>query len=293
MAQTVITNPTRQHNTARTKKRIKIGLQYFFAILITLIMFFPLYWMVISSFKSSEELLLTYPTFWPQSWHPENYRIVFSKFPMGTYLLNSVICTLGVTSLQLISGVLAAYAFSKGNFTGKNLLFLLVLGALMVPTQVTFIPTYIMVSKLNWMNTFTGLIIPESVSAYFIFMLRQNFKAVDESYLDAGRVDGMGRLGLIRHVLVPMCKPSVITVTVLAFIGGWNSYFWPKMVTSRDEYRTVSIALQQILRSFAADEIRSFNQLMAASLICVIPVVFMFLLCQRYILTGFSKAAMK
>ena len=293
MAQTAVNNAAKVNSSARTRKRVKIGLQYFFAILITLIMFFPLYWMVISSFKSSEELLLTYPTFWPRSWHPENYSVVFSKFPMGTYLLNSIICTAGVTTLQVITGVLAAYAFSKGDFPGKNVLFLLVLGALMVPTQVTFIPTYIMVSKFNWMNTFTGLIIPESVSAYFIFMLRQSFKALDESYLDAGRVDGMGRFGLMRHVLVPMCKPTVITVTVLAFIGGWNSYFWPKMVTTRDEYRTVSIALQQILRSFAADEIRSFNQLMAASLICVIPVVIMFLLCQRYILTGFSKAAMK
>ena len=293
MSQTVIKNPSKQYNAARAKKRTKVFLQYVFAILITLIMFFPLYWMLISSFKSTDELLLSYPTFWPRSWNPQNYTTVFSKFPMGTFLINSLICTVGTTSLQLITGVLAAYAFSKGEFPGSNILFLLILGALMVPTQVTFIPTYIMISRLGWINTFTGLIIPESVSAYFIFMLRQNFKAVDESYLDAGRVDGMGRFGLMRHVLVPMCKPTVITVTVLAFIGGWNSYFWPKMVTTRDEYRTVSIALQQILRSFAADEIRSFNQLMAASLICVIPVVVMFLLCQRYILTGFSKAAMK
>ncbi|MCQ2453575.1 MAG: carbohydrate ABC transporter permease [Clostridia bacterium] len=281
------------HRAAHRRKTIGAILQYTFAILLTLIMVFPLYWMVISSFKSSNELLLTYPTFWPQEWHPENYSIVMAKFPIGTYMINSLICTVATTLGQLLVGVFAAYAFSKGDFPGKDILFLLILGALMVPTQVTFIPTYIMASHLNWINTFWGLIIPESVSAYFIFMLRQNFKAVDESYLDAGRVDGMGRIGLIRHVLVPMNKPAVITVTVLAFINGWNSYFWPKMVTTRDEYRTVSIALQQMLRSFAADEIRSFNQLMAAALVCVIPVVVLFLLCQKYILTGFSKAAMK
>jgi len=281
------------HRKAHRRRMITTGVQYFFAILVTLIMVFPLYWMVISSFKSSEELLLTYPTFWPQQFHFENYSIVAAKFPIGTYMVNSLICTVSCTVIQVVTGVLAAYAFSKGDFPGKNVLFLLVLGALMVPTQVTFIPTYIMVSKWNWINTFLGLIVPESVSAYFIFMLRQSFKAVDESYLDAGRVDGMGRLGIIRHVLVPMNKPTVITVTVIAFINGWNSYFWPKMVTTKDEFRTVSIALQQMLRSFAADEIKSFNQLMAAALICVLPVVILFLLCQKYILTGFSKAAMK
>ena len=124
-------------------------------------------------------------------------------------------------------------------------------------------------------------------------MLRQNFKAVDESYIDAGRVDGMGRLGIIRHVLVPMCKPTVITVTIIAFINGWNSYFWPKMVTTRNDYRTVSIALKEISSSFAGLEFMNFNKIMAASVVTIIPVVILFLLCQRYILTGFSKAAMK
>ena len=234
------------NHSIRTKKRIRASLQYFFAALITIIMIFPLYWMVISSFKTTEEIL----------------RI-------------------------------AAYAFSKGEFPGRDIVFVVILGALMVPIQVTFIPTYILVARLNWINTFAGLIVPEAASAYFIFMLRQNFKAVDESYIDAGRVDGMGRLGIIRHVLIPMCKPTVITVTIIAFINGWNSYFWPKMVTTRNDYRTVSIALKEISSSFAGLEFMNFNKIMAASVVTIIPVVILFLLCQRYILTGFSKAAMK
>jgi ABC-type glycerol-3-phosphate transport system permease component len=281
------------NHSIRTKKRIRASLQYFFAALITIIMIFPLYWMVISSFKTTEEILRTVPTFWPTTFQLESYSAVFTQFPMWRFILNTLICTVSCTLLQLVIGVLAAYAFSKGEFPGRDIVFVVILGALMVPIQVTFIPTYILVARLNWINTFAGLIVPEAASAYFIFMLRQNFKAVDESYIDAGRVDGMGRLGIIRHVLVPMCKPTVITVTIIAFINGWNSYFWPKMVTTRNDYRTVSIALKEISSSFAGLEFMNFNKIMAASVVTIIPVVILFLLCQRYILTGFSKAAMK
>lgn len=293
MSETIVKNPGKNYLAAARRRRLRAALQTFCALLLTLIVVFPLYWMLISSLKSTDELLLSHPTFFPKELHFENYSAVFQKFPMGRFMLNSLIVTTACTIIQVITGVMAAYAFSKGQFAGRDLLFTLLLGALMVPMQVTFIPTYIMVSRLGWMNTYIGLVLPEAVSAYFIFMLRQNFKAVDESYLDAARVDGMGRAGMIRNVLVPMCKPTVITVTVIAFINGWNSYFWPKMVTTDNAYRTVSIALKEILNAYAGNEIMNFNQIMAAALVCVIPVVVLFFFCQKYILTGFSKAAMK
>lgn len=291
--QTIVKNPSNEYLSYRRKKQLMVFLQYFFAIIITLIMIFPLYWMLISSLKTTEELLLSQPTFWPRKLHFASYRLVFEKFPMGNYMFNSLVVTIGCCLIQLVTGVLAAYAFSKGDFWGKEVIFTLVLGALMVPIQVTFIPTYLMVSRAGWINTFAGLILPECVSAYFIFMLRQNFKAVDESYLDAARVDGMGRLGMIMNVLVPMNKPTIVTVTVISLINGWNSYFWPKMVTTNNARRTVSIALREILQSYAGNEIMNYNQIMAASLVCIVPIVVLFLLCQKYILTGFSKAAMK
>ncbi len=293
MSETIVKNPSKNYSSARRRKKIKAAVQTFFAFIFTLIVIFPLYWMLISSLKSTNELLLSSPTFFPMELHFESYVTIFQKFPMGRFMLNTLIVTVSCTVLKVVIGVMAAYAFARGHFAGRDLLFTLVLGALMVPGQVTFIPTYIMASHLGWMNTYVGLIIPEAVSAYYIFMLRQNFKAVDESYLDAARVDGMGRVGTIRHVLVPMCKPTVITVTVIAFIGGWNSYFWPKMIITDNNYRTVSIALKEILSAFQGNQIMFFNQIMAASLVCVIPVVVLFFFCQRYILTGFSKAAMK
>lgn len=293
MVQTKTNKPRREFNAARFRKKLGIVLQYIFAIFLTAFFIFPLYWMLISSFKTTDELLLSTPTLWPRDFRLESYPYIFNSFPMWRFIFNSFFMTICTTSLQLLVGILAAYAFSKGDFPGKNIFFILILGALMIPIQVTFIPTYIMVAHWGWINTYIGLILPEAVSAYFIFMLRQNFKAVDESYLDAGRVDGMGRIGIIVHVLVPMCKPAVVTVTVIALINGWNSYFWPKMVTTSNDYRTLSIALREISNAFAGLEIMNFNKIMAAAVISVIPVVILFLLCQKYILTGFSKAAMK
>ena len=168
-----------------------------------------------------------------------------------------------------------------------------VLGALMFPVRITFIPIYVMVSKLGWVNTFSGLIVPEAVSAYFIFMLRQNFMSVDSSYLEAAQVDGMGRLGIIFRILVPMCKPAIVTVSVITFINGWNAYFWPKIITTNTSRRTIALGIAELRKAFAGMEIMNFNQIMAGSVMTILPIVVLFLVCQKYILTGFSKAAMK
>lgn len=281
------------HQQARSKKIIFAVLQYAAAILVTLVAIFPLYWMFISSFKSTEELLLAVPTFWPKEWHFENYPLVLEKAPFALYIFNTLVATIGIMSLQTIIGIFAAYGFAKGNFWGKNALFVLVLGALMIPIQITFVPIYVMVSKLGWVNSFAGLIIPEAASAYFIFMLRQNFMAVDNSYLEAAKVDGMGRVGVIFRILVPMCKPAIITVSVITFINGWNSYFWPKIVTTNPSRRTIALGIAELRKAYAGTEIMNFNQIMAGSLMSIIPVIILFLVCQKHILTGFSKAAMK
>ena len=293
MSETIVKNPGKNYLAAARRRRLRAALQTFCALLLTLIVVFPLYWMLISSLKSTDELLLSHPTFFPKELHFENYSAVFQKFPMGRFMFNSLIVTTACTIIQVITGVMAAYAFSKGQFAGRDLLFTLILGALMVPMQVTFIPTYIMVSRLGWMNTYIGLVLPEAVSAYFIFMLRQNFKAVDESYLDAARVDGMGRAGMIRNVLVPMCKPTVITVTVIAFINGWNSYFWPKMITTTDVRRTIAVGVTYLRQTFSGLETSNYNEIMAGAVMGIVPIILLFLILQKYIMTGMSKAAMK
>lgn len=267
--------------------------QYLFAIVFTLIIVFPFYWMIITSLKTSEELLRPVPTLWPLKFQWNNYVDVFKMAPLGQYILNTIIMTIGVMTLQIIIGSFAAYGFSKGKFPGRDILFIVVLGALMVPIQVTFVPIYVMIAKLNWINTFAGLIVPNAVSAYTIFMLRQTFKSVDDAFIEAAQLEGLGRIGIIFRILIPLCKPTMLTVTIITFIDSWNAYFWPKIATTTPLRRTIALGVYELKRSYAGLETMNQNQIMAGAVITVIPIIILFILLQKYILTGFSKVASK
>ncbi|HOU06967.1 MAG TPA: carbohydrate ABC transporter permease [Rectinema sp.] len=267
--------------------------QYLFAIVFTLIIVFPFYWMIITSLKTSEELLRPVPTLWPLKFQWKNYIDVFKMAPFGQYILNTIIMTTGVMTLQIVIGSFAAYGFSKGKFPGRDILFIVVLGALMVPIQVTFVPIYVMIAKLNWINTFAGLIVPNAVSAYTIFMLRQTFKSVDDAFIEAAQLEGLGRIGIIFRILIPLCKPTMLTVTIITFIDSWNAYFWPKIATTTPLRRTIALGVYELKRSYAGLETMNQNQIMAGAVVTVIPIIILFVLLQKYILTGFSKVASK
>lgn len=289
-----LTPLVRRHaGAAKAAATARVALQYAGAIVVTLVMLFPMYWMVVSSLKSSEELLLAVPTLWPDSLRWDNYVNVLNRVPFGLYFFNTLVSTFLMMAGELLLGVSAAYGFSKGRFKGKNVLFILVLGALMVPIQVTFVPIYVMVARLGWLNTFAGLVVPNLVSAYFIFMLRQTFLTVDDSYLEAGRVDGMGRIGSIFHVLMPMCAPTLITISIITFINGWNNYFWPRMVAPLEARRTLAVGIVFLRRTFAGIVTANYNEIMAGAVLGILPIVVLFLVMQKYIMTGMSKAAMK
>ena len=174
-------------NEAHKHKKYSVGYhaQTVVAVIVTLIMLFPLYWMIATSFKSAEEVQLVIPTLFPHEFHPENYLNVLQKANFMKYYWNTIVMTAGILLLQVGTGVLAAYGFAVGRFKGRNALFYVVLGALMIPLQVTFIPIYIMCANWNLCDTFLGLILPEAVSAYYIFMLRNTFMSIDQSYIDA------------------------------------------------------------------------------------------------------------
>lgn len=278
---------------AKRKKKITAIVQYTLAIIVTLCVMFPLYWMIVSSFKSQDEILLLKPTLWPREWHPENYVSVFKRANFAKYYYNTIVMTAGILISQMVIGTLAAYGFSKGKFRGQNALFLFVLGALMIPIQVTFIPLYIMCANLGFIDTFMGLILPECVSAYYIFMLRQNFMAVDDSYVDAAKVDGLGRIGIITKILMPMCKSSLVTTILVTFTNGWNSYFWPKIIAKNETRRVLTIGLAQLRNTFAGQSTMNNHEIMAGAVMAILPVVILFFIFQKYMLTGYSKAAMK
>lgn len=276
----------------RNKKIISV-LQFILAAVVTCAALFPLYWMIISSFKSQDEILLLKPTFWPKEFHFENYANVLRKVDFAKYYLNTFIMTAGTMTCQIVTGIFAAYGFSKGQFKHKNALFVVVLGALMIPIQVRFIPIYIMFAHWRLTDTFLGLILPGAVSPYYIFMLRQAFMSIDDSYVDAAKMDGLGKLGIIVKVLTPMCKSTLFTVTLVTFTEGWNSYFWPKIIARGESHRVLTVALAKLKDTFAGMGTMNNHEIMTGAVLSILPVVVLFFIFQKYMLTGYSKAAMK
>lgn len=284
---------TERNEAAKRKRKIISALQWILAIIVMIIVVFPIYWMLVSSVKSQEEILLAVPTLWPKEFHFENYINVLKRGNFAKYYYNTIVMTAGILICQVTTGVFAAYGFSKGKFKGQNILFLIVLGALMIPIQVTFIPIYIVMANKGFSDTFLGLILPVAVSPYFIFMLRQNFMAIDDSYVEAARIDGLGRVGIITKVLAPMCKSALFTVILVTFTDGWNSYFWPKIIARGEPRRVLTIGLAQLQNTFAGQETMNNHEVMAGAVLAVVPVIILFFILQKYMLTGYSKAAMK
>lgn len=293
MADEVKTMARDKNEAAKHKKRVAAVLQYTLAIFVVLVVVFPIYWMLISSVKSQDEILLTVPTLWPKEFHFENYSNVFNRANFSKYYFNTAVMTAGILISQILTGVFAAYGFSKGKFKGKNAAFIFVLGALMVPHQITFIPIYIMCANWGFSDTFMGLILPEAVSPYYIFMLRQTFMSIDDSYVDAAKVDGLGRIGVITKILAPMCKSTLFTVTLVTFTNGWNSYFWPKIIAKGERRRVLTVGLAQLKNTFAGQATMNNHEIMAGAVMAVVPVIILFFIFQKYMLTGYSKAAMK
>ena len=291
-AETTISADVR-NESAKRKKKIMAAIQWVLAIIVLIVIVFPIYWMLVSSVKSQEEILLATPTLWPKEFHFENYTNVLNRGNFAKYYWNTTVMTAGILIAQVVTGIFAGYGFSKGKFKGQGLCFIIVLGALMIPLQVTFIPIYIMMANWGMSDTFLGLILPEAVSPYYIFMLRQTFMAIDDSYVDAAKVDGLGRIGIITKILTPMCKSTLFTVTLVTFTNGWNSYFWPKIIAKNERRRVLTVGLAQLKNTFAGQATMNNHEIMAGAVMAILPVVILFFIFQKYMLTGYSKAAMK
>lgn len=287
------TTLTQLHERYKIRKKITTAIQLILALFVTIVIFYPVYWMLISSVKSQDEILLLQPTFWPREFHFENYSAVFRKVNFGKYYLNTIIMTAGLMFCQIVTGIFAAYGFSKGNFRHKDKLFMLVLGALMIPLQVTFIPLYIMFAKWGLLDSYIGLILPEAVSPYYIFMLRQTFMSVDNSYIDAAKIDGLGKIGIITKILTPMCSATLFTITLVTFTTGWNSYFWPKIIAKEESHRVLTVGLAKLRDTFAGQGTMNNHEIMAGAVLAILPVIILFFIFQKYMLSGYSKAAMK
>jgi multiple sugar transport system permease protein len=244
----------------------------------------PIVWMVLTAFKSAPEVAASPPTLIPREWHPENFVAAWNAAPFGQYLANTVFIAGSVMVLEVITSALAAYAFARLRFPGRDALFLLYLGTLMIPRQVTLIPQFILMRELGWIDTYQGLIIPQVFSAFGTFLLRQYFLTIPWELEDAARIDGASRWECFRRIILPLSGPALATLAVFVFLFQWNNLLWPLVMSNTDRTRPIAVGLRAFQGQYATD----WNLLMAAAAMSTVPVVALYLLAQRWFVRGIA-----
>ena len=257
-----------------------------------LLVLFPFYWMLLSSFKSFASYNAEFvPKFFTLSPTFENYIEAFTAVPLFSYFLNTLIYTLLTTALMLVVTVFAAFAFARLDFPGKNIAFTLVLALMMIPTELVVITNYVTITDMNLRNTFTGLILPSITSVFYIYLLKENFAQIpDELYL-AAKVDGTRDIVYLWRVMLPISKPTVITIIILKIIECWNSYVWPRLITDNERYYLVSNGIQAIRESgFGRDNVPA---MMAAVVSVSLPLIILFLIFRDRVMEGVARGGTK
>ncbi len=280
------------------EKKSKVGkaiwktLIYILLVIWAIIVLFPFYWMILTSLKSYGSYNSEYiPKFFVSNPTLENYAQAFTEVPLGRYFLNTIIFTVITTSLMLIVVVLAAFAFSRLNFKGKNLTFTAFLSLMMIPNELVIITNFVTITNLGLRNTFTGLILPSVTSVFYIYLLKENFEQIPDSLYKAAKVDGTSDLKYLFKVMIPICKPTIITVVILKVIECWNAYVWPRLITDNELYYLVSNGIQEIRENGFGRE--NIPAMMAAVVLISIPLIVLFLIFHKKIMEGVSRGGTK
>ena len=250
----------------------------------------PMYWLLVSALKASDEIFTATPRWLPASLEWSNFVRAWEGAAFGRYFLNSVAVAAAILLLQLTTASLAAFALARRRFRGRGIILLAVIGALIIPIQVTFLANFVTLERFGWLDSYWALIAPFTASAFGTFLLRQAFLAVPEALEDAARLDRCTGLAFLWHFLLPLSRPTVLAFTLVALVAHWNDYFWPLIVTNRDEIRTLPIGLAM----FVTQEVTTdWNLLMAATLFVAAPMLIMFFLTQRYFIRSHMHAGLK
>ncbi len=282
--------PSRQGTASRNRRRVLVKvLRYSLLTFLAVVVVFPLYITVVNSLLSPQQIASRPPTFFP--FHPQwgSYSTAWDAGHMSEYMLNSVIVTAIITVGQVATAILAAYAFAFLEFPMKRGLFVLFLATLMVPFEVTIITNLTTITNLGWYNSYQGLAVPFLATGFGAFLLRQAFLQVPPDLKDAAALDGYGHWRFMTRVAVPLARPTVAALSVFAFLGAWNQYLWPLLVTKDDRYRTVQIGLKQ-LSSTSLDQV---NVTFAGVVIAALPLVFLLLIFQKQLVRGLTAGAVK
>lgn len=275
----------------KRRRRTSIGdiLLFILMAFIALIMVVPFFWMLITSFKENGQVLIFPPQWIPNPWRWDNYSYAWSAAKMGLYFRNSAIVTVLITIGQTVTCSLAAFAFSRLEFKGRDTIFLVYLGTMMIPIQVTLIPLYIIMKNFGWNDSFQGLIVPFIFSAYNTFLLRQSFLTLPKSLDESAIIDGCGYFGIFSRIILPLSKPALITQAIFCSLWAWNDLLWPTVIANTDKVRTLVVGLQMFKSAYAIQ----WNYLMAGTCISIIPMLLLYVFCQRYFVEGIALTGIK
>ena len=261
-----------------------------FNVVLILVFFIPFYWMAITSIKTLGETLAFPPKFWVTNPQWENFQTALESIKFWDALKNSIIVTIGILVFQVVTIVPAAYAFARYEFVGKKLSFGIVLATMMIPAQLVFLPIFLLLSKFELVNTYWSLILPQATSAFGIFMLRQNFMQVPEELIEAARLDKASEFKIIYRIMLPIARPTVVTLAMLTFIGSWNDYFWPMVLTTTDAVRTLPVAVTSLSM---VDGGVAHNIVMAGNMFLIVPIIVVYMFAQKHIIKGFTYMGVK
>lgn len=277
---------------ARTRETVRRIVVYTLLTLWAIMVLFPFYWMILTSFKSYGEYNSEFiPRFFTSSPTFQNYVDAFTSVPLGRYFMNTIVFTLATTALMLVVTVLTAFAFARLNFKGRDLAFALFLSLMMIPNELVVITNFITITNMDLRNTFAGLILPSVTSVFYIYLLKENFAQVPDQLYYAARVDGAGDMKFLVRVMAPICRPTIVTITILKVIECWNSYVWPRLITDDQAYFLVSNGIQEIRENgFGRDNVPA---MMAAVVVISVPLIVLFLIFRKKIMAGVSRGGTK
>lgn len=273
----------------RPGKILKYVLEHAFIYILAFFTIAPFIWMILTSFKDMGEIYVYPPKWLPEKFHFENYSNVFEAAPFGRYYLNSLFVAVVVTLGQLVTCSMAAYAFARLKFRGRNALFLLFLGTMMIPYNVTMIPSFMVLYWLDWVDTYQALIVPGLASAFGTFLLRQFFITIPKELEEAAFIDGAGKFTVLKKIIIPLSKPALATLSIFTFMGVFNDFIWALIVLNSEEMRTVQLGLA----IFRDRYLTQWDLLMAGSVTAVLPILIVFFFAQKYFIKGITLSGIK
>ncbi|MCM1263837.1 MAG: carbohydrate ABC transporter permease [Butyrivibrio sp.] len=287
-----MTDYAKIEKAARTRKKILNAVTYVFLAFWALVVLFPFYWMVLTSLKGYGEYNSEYiPKFFTTSPTFQNYIDAFTTVPLGRYFANTVIFTVVTTAVMLVVITLAAFAFARLDFKGKNVAFVIFLSLMMIPNELVIITNFVTITDWNMRNTFPGLILPSVTSVFYIYLLKENFEQIPDNLYYAAKVDGTSDLKYLLKVMIPIAKPTLITITILKVIECWNSYVWPRLITDDENYYLVSNGIQEIRENGFGRE--NIPAMMAAVVVISVPLIVLFLIFRGKVMEGVSRGGTK